>query len=188
MRRNVRIPGGFGRCPHERRVGGVNSTHQNARTFFREFPMANSASSTRLLYIIGGALVLAAVVAVVKRDTIAGMLLQGSDVSLTGEEARSSPQAAVAIEFIEALRAGNTATLARLATTDQVARVSPDSAQSLMDADMLADLPSDPTELRSKVKSVQTHEDRAVVTFETQANSWFVQLTATDGGWKVSGV
>jgi hypothetical protein len=56
-----------------------------------------------------------------------------------------------------------------------------------MKAMMLADLPADSAELRSRIKSVQIHKNKGVVTFETKANSWFVMLEEANGKWKVSG-
>ena len=51
---------------------------------------------------------------------------------------------------------------------------------------MLEDLPADVAELRSRIKSVQIHKQRCVVTFETPANSWFVTMDLVDGGWRVA--
>jgi hypothetical protein len=153
----------------------------------------NSPTKRRsLLLAVAGVFLAVVVVAVINRDAIADRILRGSDTTLTGEEAQISPQAGLAVELIGALRAADTAAISRLATIEQIARVQQETTQSSPESaaswtEMLADLPADDSELRGAIKSVQTHEDRAVVLFETRANSWFVQLTQTTGGWKVSG-
>jgi hypothetical protein len=145
------------------------------------------------LFILGALILIAAVLAIVQRDKIADLILRGGDVSLSGETAQNSPQARIALDFLAALRAGDKEAIARLATAELVARVAPE-AQAQPSADsqsmkemMLQDVPAEPGALRSHIKSVQTHKAMTVVLFETKSNSWFVQLTKTDGTWKVSG-
>lgn len=79
------------------------------------------------------------------------------------------------------LRGGDTS------LSDEAARSSPQAEFQDMRTLMLEDLPADPAALRDRIKSVQVHRDRGVVTFETKANSWFVQLDRAEGSWKVSG-
>ena len=152
-----------------------------------------STSKARPILLILGVLILVTVViAVMKRDRIADLILRGSDVSLSDEAARNSPQAKIAIEFLGALRAKDQATIARLATAEQIAHLQQETQQPSAESDqarrmMMADLPADPAELRGKIKSVQTHAQQAVVLFDTKANSWFVQLVQEDGTWKISG-
>jgi len=140
----------------------------------------------------GVAVLVLAAVAVLKRDAIAGMILKGGDVTLMGEEARTSPQAALAIEFLAALRASDMAAIERLATAEQVARIQQEAATPTEEYQqltgmMLEDLPADPGELRGLIKGVQTHKQRSMVTFETRTNSWFVTMDRVDGGWRVAG-
>jgi hypothetical protein len=152
-----------------------------------------STSKARPILLILGALILiVAIVAVVKRDKVADLILRGGDLLLAGEPAQSSPHAAIALDFLGALRAKDQGAIARLATAEQLARFDQEMQQPNADSQetssmMLEDLPADPAALRSKIKSVQGHKDRAVVLFETKANSWFVQLVQVDGTWKVSG-
>ncbi len=147
----------------------------------------------KILLILGALILILAVVAVVKREKIADLILRGRDVSLMGEAAQNSPQAKIAVDFLTALRAKDKETIARLATADQVARIeeeakaTPAADSEGMSEAMLKDLPEEPAALRGKIKSVQTHADRAVVLFDTPSNSWFVQLVQADGTWKVAG-
>lgn len=46
----------------------------------------------------------------------------GGDLSLTGEAAQTSPHAAIAVDFLDALRARDQDSIARLATAEQLAR------------------------------------------------------------------
>ncbi|MGH8619504.1 MAG: hypothetical protein ACREUW_17590 [Burkholderiales bacterium] len=151
-----------------------------------------SSKTRAILLVLGVVIILVAIVAVVKRDTIADLILRGGDISLTGEDARNSSQARLAVDFLVALRAGDKDAIARLSTAEQVARIQQETQQPTAESQqlralMLADLPADPAALRERIKTVQTHADRAVVLFETKANSWFVQLTRGNDGWKVSG-
>jgi hypothetical protein len=137
-------------------------------------------------------IVIVAVVAVVKRDTIAGLILRAGDTTLEDEAGRSSPEAKVAIDFLVALRTMDMAAIGRLATPEQVSRLEQEAVQPTPEFQeiltlMLEDLPADPAALRSRIKSVQTHGDRGVVLAETDANSWFVQLQRVEGIWKVAG-
>jgi len=136
-------------------------------------------------------ILLAVALAVLKRDTIAGMILKGGDVSLTGAEAQGSPQAQLALDFLAALRAGDLPAMERLATAEQAERLRQEAMASSpeyqeMTGMMLEDLPADVNDLRSRIKSVQVHQRRGVVTFETRANSWFVTMDLVDGGWRVA--
>jgi hypothetical protein len=152
----------------------------------------NTPKTRRPALLIAAAVVLSIVaIAVVKRDAIADRILRGSDSVLMGDEARVSPHATLAVEFLGALRAKDLEAIARLATLEEIEHIHQETAQPSADseaarAEWLDDLPADPAELRSKIKSAQTHEDQAVVTFETRANSWFVKLALTNGAWKVS--
>ncbi len=147
----------------------------------------------RILLIAGALVLVVAAIAFLKRDDIASRILRGSDVSLMGEAAQASPQAKIAVDFLSALRARDTEKISRLATADQLARfkeeiqAAPAADSEPMSAMMLKDLPEDPVTLQGKIKSVQTHANRAVVLFETQANSWFIQLEQAGDTWKVSG-
>lgn len=147
----------------------------------------------KVILVLGALILILAVVAVVERDKIAGLILKGGDVSLMGEAAQNSPQAKIAIDFVTALRAKDKEALARLARADQVARIeeetqaTPAADSEPMSVMMLKDLPEDPAELRGKIKSVQTHKENAVVLFDTKSNSWFIQLVQADGSWKVAG-
>jgi hypothetical protein len=142
--------------------------------------------------LVAGLVVFAVVVvAFLKQDAIAGMILKGGDTSLIGEAAQSSPQAQLAVDFLSALRTSDVATMERLATAEQAARIRQESATPSpeyqeMTAMMLEDLPADASELRGRIKSVQVHKQRGVVTFETRANSWFVTMDLVDGGWRVA--
>lgn len=135
--------------------------------------------------IAGGAvLVLAIVVSV--------LMLRSKDVSLTDDAARESPQAKLAIDFLGALRSMDADTIAQLATAEQITRIQQEAQQPTaefqeMRTMMLDDLPEDPAALKRLVASMQTHGDRAVVYFESKANSWFLQLAFVDGAWKVAG-
>ncbi len=143
------------------------------------------------LLVAGLVVLVVAAVAIIKRDAIAGMILKGGDTSLMGEAAQSSPQAQLAVDFLAALRTSDVATMERLATADQAERIRQESAAPTaeyqqMTAMMLEDLPADVNELRGRIKSVQVHKERGVVTFDTPANSWFVTMDLVDGGWRVS--
>ena len=145
-----------------------------------------------VLLALGILIVVAAVVAVIKRDTIADLILRGGDVTLTEEAAKSSPQAKLAMDFLAAFRTMDKEAIARYATAEQVARIQQEAQQpngdfQKMRAMMLEDLPADSAALRDRIKSVQMHGNLAAVWFETKANSWFLQLAQMDGGWKVSG-
>jgi hypothetical protein len=145
------------------------------------------------LLVLAVVLALAAVVAVVKRDLIADLILKGGDTSLAGEEARSSPLAALATDFLVALRASDMNAIARLATADQLARIQQEAKQPTPDFQdmkkmMLGDLPANPSDLRAAIKSVQIHKHRGVVLFDTKANSWFVTLDHVNGQWKIAGI
>jgi hypothetical protein len=140
----------------------------------------------------GLAVLVLAAVAVLKRDAIAGMILKGGDATLMGEDARTSAQAALAMEFLAALRASDMAALERLATAEQVARIqqeaaAPTEAYQQLTGMMLEDLPADAGELRALIKSVQTHKQRSMVTFETRTNSWFVTMDQGNDPWRVAG-
>ena len=143
--------------------------------------------------LISGALILiVGVVSVIQRDAIAGLILRGGDTSLTGPAAQNSPEAKLAMDFLGALRTTDTLAMSRLATAEQIDRMRDEIAHPTADAQqlramMLEDLPADQANLQSTIKSLQTHEKLAVVTFETKANTWFVQLALVDGVWKVSG-
>ena len=152
-----------------------------------------STSKIRLILLILGVLILvAAGIAVLKRDKIADLILRGSDVSLADEAARTSPQGKLALDFLGALRAMDKEAIAQIATAEQIARIEQETQQPSGDFQemrtmMLDDLPADPGALRNKIKTVQTHGNRAVVLFETKANSWYVQLVQEDNAWKISG-
>lgn len=152
----------------------------------------NSSKKRSPALLVAGLIVLAvAAVAFLKRDAIAGMILKGGDVSLTGAAAQQSPQAQLALDFLAALRTSDVATMERLATAEQAERIRQESASpspeyQQMTAMMLEDLPADVNELRGRIKSVQVHKQRGVVTFETRANSWFVTMDLVDGGWRVA--
>jgi len=82
--------------------------------------------------------------------------------------------------------------LAQLTTADQTARIQAEAQTPTPDYQdmknmMLGDLPADPAELKSKIKSVQVHKAKGVVTFETQANSWMIVMDQVNDTWKVSG-
>ena len=153
----------------------------------------STLSKRSLVLLVVGVLVLAVVAfAVIKRDAIGDLILKGGDTSLTGQSAQSSPQARLAMDFLSALRASDVSSMAQLTTDEQTARIQQEATKPTPDFQnmktmMLADLPADSTELRSKIKSVQIHKNRGVVTFETKANSWFVMLEEANGKWKVSG-
>ena len=153
----------------------------------------STLSKRSLVLLVVGVVVLAVVAfAVIKRDAIGDLILKGGDTSLTGQSAQSSPQARLALDFLSALRASDVNAMAQLATGEQAARIQQEATKPTPDfqnmkAMMLADLPADATELRSRIKSVQIHKNRGVVTFETKANSWFVMLEEANGSWKVSG-
>jgi len=141
---------------------------------------------------LGAVVVVIVAIAIIKRDSIAALLLKGGDTSLTGEPARSSPEAGLALDFLAALRTADLNAVGQLATAEVAARIQQEAEPSTPESEasgaaMLADLPSDPAELRGLIKSVQMHENRGVVTFETRANSWFVLLERVNEGWKVSG-
>ena len=143
------------------------------------------------LIILGVVIAAVIVFAVVKRDYIAGLILKGGDTSLTGESAQSSPQAKLALDFLGALRTSDMNTMTRLTTSEQAARIQQEASQPTrefqeMKTMMLSDLPANPAELRGRIKSVQTHKNRGVVTFETKANSWMVMLEDVNGTWKVA--
>ncbi len=143
------------------------------------------------LLVVGLVVLVVAALAFLKRDAIAGMILKGGDTSLTGEAAQGSPQAQLAVDFLAALRTSDLATMERLATTEQAERIRQESAApspeyQQMTTMMLEDLPADIAELRGRIKSVQVHKQRGVVTFETPANSWFVTMDLVDGGWRVA--
>lgn len=152
-----------------------------------------SLSRTRLTILAAFAVAaLLGAVAVIQRDTIADLILRGGDTSLTGDAAQGSPQAALAIEFLAALRAMDESALARFSTAEVMTKVreiagQPGGDAGKMRAMMLEDLPAEPAALRRTIKSVQTHKDRAAVLAETRANSWYVQLVRVEGAWKVSG-
>ncbi len=153
----------------------------------------NTSKMRSTLFIFGALILIVAATAIVERDKIADLILKGGDVSMAGETAQNSPQARVALDFLVAIRANDKEAIARLATPEQVARYEQESqAQPVADSQsmtqsMLQDLPADAGELRSSIKSVQTHKAQGVVLFETKSNSWFVQLTRADGAWRVSG-
>lgn len=153
----------------------------------------NISTLRSILFIFGALILLAAGFAIAERDQIADLILKGGDISMTGETAQNSPQAGVALDFLAALRAKDKLAIARLATPEQVARVEqeaqaqPAAESQNMTESMLQDLPAEAGELRDRIKSVQAHKNQAVVAFETKSNSWFVQLTKTEGAWKVSG-
>ena len=153
----------------------------------------STLSKRSLIMLAVGVVVLAVVAfALIKRDEIGDLILRGGDTSLTGESAQSSPQAKLALDFLSALRASDVNALTQLTTAEQTARIqqeagSPTADFQNMKTMMLADLPADSAELRSRIKSVQTHKNRGVVTFETKANSWMVMLEEANGKWKVSG-
>lgn len=153
----------------------------------------NAAISRRPVLLSLGILILVvAIVAILKRDTIADLLLRWGDTTLTDEAARDSPQAKIAMDFLGAFRASDMDAIARLVTPEQLARIQRETAQPSAEFQeirtmMLDDLPAEPVVLRSKIKTVQVHANRAVVLAETQANSWFVQLELVDGSWKVMG-
>ena len=145
-----------------------------------------------VLLILGVLIIVAVVIAVIERDTIADLILRGGDVTLTDEAARNSAQAKLAMDFLGALRVMDKDAIAKIATAEQVARIQQETKQPTEDFQkmrtmMLDDLPADPAALRSRIKSVQTHANLTVVTFETKANTWFVQLAMVDDAWKVSG-
>lgn len=136
-------------------------------------------------------LIVIAIIAVIKRDTIANLILSGGDISLTGEEARNSPHAIMAFDFMTAYRAMDMQALAKLVTPEQLARLQQEQAQpsdefQSMRTMMLEDLPADSSAFLEKIKYVQVHENRAVVTLDTQANSWFILLNEDNGTWLVS--
>ena len=153
----------------------------------------STLSKRSLVLLVLGAVVLAVVAfALIKRDAIGDLLLKGGDTSLTGQAAQSSPQAKLALDFLSALRASDLNAMTQLTTDGQTARIQQEATKPTPDFQnmktmMLADLPADSTDLRSKIKSVQIHKNRGVVTFETKANSWFVMLEEANGKWKVSG-
>ena len=153
----------------------------------------STLSKRSLVLLVVGVVVLAVVAfAVIKRDAIGDLILKGGDTSLTGQSAQSSPQAKLALDFLSALRASDVNAMAQLATGEQAARIQQEATKPTPDFQdmktmMLADLPADSAELRSRIKSVQIHKNRGVVTFETKANSWFVMLEEANGNWKVSG-
>ena len=153
----------------------------------------STLSKRSLVLLVLGVVVLAVVVfALIKRDAIGDLLLKGGDTSLTGQSAQSSTQARLALDFLSALRASDVDALTQLTTGEQAARIQQEATKPTPDFQnmktmMLADLPADSTELRSRIKSVQIHKNRGVVTFETKANSWFVMLEEANGTWKVSG-
>lgn len=153
--------------------------------------MNASANRRPMLPALIGVLLVMVIFAVLKRDTIASMLLKGGDISLTGEAAQSSPQAQVAIAFLAALRTGDVATLERTSTTEQFARLqqelaSPTAEFEDMKRAMLEDLSADTSALRTLVSSVQVHEQKGVVSFNTPANSWFLTMDRVDNTWRVS--
>ena len=145
-----------------------------------------------IILVLVAVLAAVAVFAVINRDTIADLILKGGDTSLTGEPARSSPQARLTIDFLVALRASDMATIARVSTPEQSSRIQQEAKQPTPEFQenkkmILADLPADATDLRSTIKSVQIHKNQGVVTFETKRNSWFVTLERANGEWKVAG-
>lgn len=145
-----------------------------------------------VLLSVGILVLFAAITAVINRDTIADLILRGGDVSLTDEAARNSPQAKLAIDFLGALRAMDKDAIGRMATAEHAAQINQETEKPSADAQQmrttcLNDLPADPAALRSRIKSVQVHKDRAAVLAETRANQWFVLLTLVGGSWKVSG-
>ena len=144
-----------------------------------------------ILIIVGVLIVIVVVIAIVKRDTVADLILRGGDTTLVDESARNSPHAKIALDFLAALRANDKDAMIKLTTPEQTARIERETRQPTEDFQkmrsmMLGDLPADQAQLRSRLKTVQIHKDRAVVLFETKANSWFVQLAAVGGAWKVS--
>jgi hypothetical protein len=153
----------------------------------------STLSKRNVVLLVLGVVVLAVVAfALIKRDAIGDLILKGGDTSLTGQAAQSSPQAKLALEFLSALRASDVKAMTELATGEQAARIQQEATKPTPDFQnmktmMLADLPADSTELRSQIKSVQTHKNKGVVTFETKANSWMVMLEEANGKWKVSG-
>ena len=153
----------------------------------------STLSKRSLVLLVLGVVILALVaVALIKRDAIGDLILKGGDTSLTGQSAQSSPQARLALDFLSALRASDVNAMTQLTTGEQTARIQQEAANPTPDFQnmktmMLADLPADSTELRGRIKSVQTHKNRGVVTFETKANTWFVMLEEANGKWKVSG-
>jgi hypothetical protein len=154
--------------------------------------MATLKTSRTILVGFAVLVLVIAGIAVIKRDTIADLILRGGDVTLIDESARSSPQAKVALDFLGAFRTMDTDAMARVLTAEQIARVKQESERPSGDFQrmrtmMLGDLPADPAALRATIRTVQVHGDRAVVLAETKANSWFVQLARVDGAWKVSG-
>ena len=153
--------------------------------------MSHSKKGSPAALILGVVALVVVATAFIKRDTIAGLILKGGDVSLVGESAKSSPQAKIAVDFLTALRVTDMIAITQLTTVEQTARIQQEARQPTpeyqeMTAMMLADLPADPTELQGKIKSVQTHKSRCVVTFETKANSWFVTMDQVNGAWKVA--
>ncbi|MBC7781008.1 MAG: hypothetical protein H7125_12990 [Proteobacteria bacterium] len=146
-------------------------------------------SNASLVY---GAMAAAAIIfSVIPCDAIAQMKKDG-DISLTGEPARSSPQADIVLNFLTALRASDLKTMMQLTTTKQGERLqqemkkpTPDFQQNTKE--MLGDLPADRKELRGIIKYVQMHKERGLVSFETKRNSWFVTLENVAGTWKVAG-
>ncbi len=145
-----------------------------------------------MLLVLAAVVLAVAAVAFVKRDAIAGLILKGGDVSLTSEAAQSSPEAKLAIDFLAALRRADQNMLGQLTTAEQATRIRQEADRPTpeyqdMKTMMLADLPAEPADLQARIKSVQIHENRGVVTFETKANSWFVTLERVNGAWKVAG-
>lgn len=153
--------------------------------------MTTSRMHRVILIVLATVVGAAAILAFIQRDFIASLILRGSDVSLTGEPARNSSQAKLALDFLAALRASDVNLMTQLTTSEQAARIQQEEKQPTpgyqeMKIAMLTDLPADPTELRSRIKFVQVHKNRGVVTFETKANSWFVILEDVNGSWRVA--
>ncbi|MSR02470.1 MAG: hypothetical protein EXR94_06990 [Gemmatimonadetes bacterium] len=142
--------------------------------------------------ILGLLVLVVVIVGFIQRDTIAGLILKGGDVPLTGEAAQSSPDAKLAIDFLAALRGADQDMLGQLTTAEQAVRIRQESDQPTPEYQdtksmMLADLPAEPADLQARIKSVKIHENRGMVTFETKANSWFVTLEQVNGAWNVAG-
>ncbi len=143
------------------------------------------AQGSRPTLIPGAAVIALAII-------VSVLMLRNRDVTLTDDDARESPQAKLAIDFLGALRSMDADTIAKLATAEQITRIQQEVQQPTtefqeMRTMMLDDLPDDPVALKRLVTSMQRHGDRAVVYFETKANTWFLQFAFVDGAWKVAG-